>query len=326
MGAAGDPRMGSVGDPRMGPGDPRLGATDDPRPGPAEDPRPGVVADPAASRRAGAASARPVAAAAFGPNEPPGDLAGLFPARETGQPGPPTRSVIDLTRHERLVATSGEQPTQDVERSVPPGFPVELPQPSARREQLLLTAVSWLIVLFTTLLGALGGLTYSSVQSTTYTATSSVIVYPPANGSSTQNDPGAFASAYARVATESIVLQSALVDAGLSMSVDEARRHLNVSAPDGAALITIRASADNAADAAALANAAANGISSYAYEHRAETGYRISKFTPATPPTSGSQPHRAESVVIGALIGMAVGAGVVLMIHRSRRISSRPRS
>jgi capsular polysaccharide biosynthesis protein len=278
---------------------------------------------PVVDPRLGAAAARPVAAAAFGSNEPPGDLAGLFPAQETGPPGPPTRSVIDLTRHERLVATSGEQPMQDIERSVPPGFPVELPQPSARREQLLLTAVSWLIVLFTTLLGALGGLTYSSVQSTTYTATSSVIVYPPANDATAQNNPGAFASAYARVATESIVLQSALVDAGLSMSVDEARRHLDVSAPDGSALITIRATADNAGDAAALANAAAQGISSYAYEHRAETGYRISKFTVATPPTSGSQPHRAESVAIGALIGVAVGAGVVLLIRRSRRITSR---
>ena len=171
---------------------------------------------------------------------------------------------------------------------MPPGFPVELPQPSARREQLLLTAVSWLIVLFTTLLGALGGLTYSSLQTASYTATASVIVYSPSTGptTSTQNNPVAFANAYAQVATEAPVLQPALIDAGLSMSVDQARKHLVVSAPPGAALITVRASADNAADAAALANAAAKGIATYAFAHRSETGFRISTFTAATAPSS----------------------------------------
>lgn len=252
-----------------------------------------------------------------------GELAGLFPARETSRPATPTHSVIDLARHERLIAASSEQPPQEFERPVPPGFPVELPQPSARREQILLTAISWLIVLFTTLLGALGGLTWSSVQTASYRATSSVIVYPPTNGMSTPNDPAAFAKVYAQVATQAAVLQPALADAGLSMSVDQARRHLDVTAPDGAALITVRARANNAADAAALANAAANGLVNYASDRRAETGYRVSKFTPATAPTSGTRPHRAESVLIGALIGLAVGAAVVLVIRRSRRTPGR---
>jgi capsular polysaccharide biosynthesis protein len=282
---------------------------------------PGTEGHPAMSRRTGPAPARPVAAAAYGSDDPPEDLAGLFPARDAGRTPPPTHAVIDLTRHERLIAASSEQPAPEFERSVPPGFPVELPAPSARREQLLLTAVSWLIVLFTTLLGALGGLTYSSVQNVSYTATASVIVYPPNFSTSSQTNPGAFATVFAQVATEAPVLQPALIDAGLSMSPDQARRHLEVSAPDGAALITIRAHANNAADAAALANAAATGISTYAFEHRAQTGLRVSKFTAATAPTSGNRPHRAESVAIGALIGLAVGGAIVLVIRRSRRTS-----
>lgn len=273
-------------------------------------------------RRAGSAAARPSTSAAYGSDDPPGELAGLFPTRETGT-SPPTHAVIDLTRSERLIAASSEQPRQpEFERPVPPGFPVELPQPSARREQLLLTAISWLIVLFTTLLGALGGLTYSSVQNASYTATASVIVYPPSNGSPTQNDPAAFASVYAQVATEPTVLQPALVNAGLSMSPDQARRHLEVRARNGAALITIRARATNGADAAALANAAENGIVDYASQRRAVTGYRVTRFTVATVPTAGNRPHRAASVAVGALIGLALGAGVVLVIRRSRRIST----
>jgi capsular polysaccharide biosynthesis protein len=228
--------------------------------------------------------------------------------------------VIDLTRHEPPPAAAHEQPPQEFERPVPPGFPVDLPQPSLRREQLLLTAVSWLIVLFTTLLGALAGLTYSSIKTASYSATSSVIV-TPARGAPGQSNPASFASAYAQVALETPVLQPALADAGISMGVDDARNHLQVSVPAGAALITVQASAGSGADAASLANAAADGIATYGTARSADTGYDVSRFTEATAPTTSNKPDRAVSVLVGALIGLAVGGVVVLVIRRSRRTS-----
>jgi capsular polysaccharide biosynthesis protein len=268
-------------------------------------------------------ASRPVPPPAYRLDEPPGDLAGLFPSRGAGRPEPDQPAVIDLTYQERPVAASDDPPNQPPvpEHAVPPGFPVELPQPSLRREQLLLTAVSWLIVLFTTLLGALGGLTYSSVKSPTYTATSSVIV-TPGHGAPVQSDPALFANNYAQVATDTPVLQPALADAGISMSADEARQHLTVSVPSGSSLITIQATAGSGADAAALANAAANGIATYGTAQAPKTGYDVSIFTPATAPTSSSTPDRALNVFVGALIGLAVGGVVVLVIRRSRRASA----
>jgi capsular polysaccharide biosynthesis protein len=260
----------------------------------------------------------------------PGDLAGLFPEREASWPEPGERSVIDLTRQERLVVTSGEVPAEATDPAGPteppgpavlPGFPVELPHPSARREQLLLTAVSWLIVLFTTLLGALGGLTYSSIKGADYTATSSVIVSPANPSSTAQSNPAGFASAYAQVALETPVLQPALADAGISMSVDDARKQLEVRVPPDAALISIDATAGSGADAAALANAAAKGIASYGTARQAETGYRVTQFTVASAPTAPNGPDRALSVIVGALIGLAVGGGIVLVVRRTRRNS-----
>jgi capsular polysaccharide biosynthesis protein len=185
---------------------------------------------------------------------------------------------------------------------------------------MLLAAVSWLIVLFLTLLGALGGLTFASVKTATYTATSSVIV-TTAKGAPVQSNPSLFADTYARVATETSVLQSALTDAGISMAVDDARNHLQVSVPSGSALIIIRARADSGADAAALANAAANGIASYATARASRTGYDVSRFTAATAPTTANQPSRALSVLVGAVIGLAVGIVVVLLVRRIRRTS-----
>lgn len=262
-----------------------------------------------------------VSMAGPGPEEPPRDLGGLFPAPGIDRPASDEPSMIDLTQPEPPASAPGEQPAQRFDRPPPPGFPVELPQPSLRREQLLLTAVSWLIVLFTMLLGALGGLTYSSLETATYTATSSVIV-TTTKAAPAQSDPASFADAYAQVATGAQVLQPALADAGISMSVDDARRHLRVKVPAGSALITIRATAGSGADAAALANAAANGIATYGTARSAATGYDVSRFTAATAPTNASRPHRALSVLVGALIGLAVGGGVVLFVRRSRRSSA----
>jgi capsular polysaccharide biosynthesis protein len=290
-------------------------------PSAAEPPR-GVPGDPAASRRAVPPASRPTTSSGYRPDDPPGDLSGLFPSREPRRADPDEPRVIDLTYQERPGEASDPlNPRPEPEHAVPPGFPVDLPQPSLRREQLLLTAVSWLIVLFTTLLGALGGLTYSSVKTATYTATASVIV-TPAKGAQVQSDPIVFANNYAHVVTSPTVLQPALTDAGISMSADEARKHLTVTVPSGSSLITIQATAGSGADAAALANAAANGVVTYGTAQSPKTGLDLLIFTPATTPTSSSRPDRALNVFVGALIGLAVGGVVVLLIRRSRRVSA----
>ena len=180
--------------------------------------------------------------------------------------------------------------------------------------------MSWLIVLFTTLLGALGGLTYSAVKTPTYTATATVLVTAD-RGVAAQSDITVFANNYAHAVTDPTVLGPALAGAGISMSADEARKHLTVSVPAGSSLITIAATAQSGADAAALANAAASGIVTYGSTQAPKTGYDVSTYIPATAPTSSSRPDRALNVFVGALLGLAVGGAVVLVIRRSRRAS-----
>ena len=287
------------------------------------------------------------------PEEEQYDLAGLFGDVDDGDPEAQEPrweraepAEIDLTRLERIrraparsepeyresgpagsvppegarpEPASPEPPRSGSGRGVPPGFPVELPEPSARREQMLLLVVRWLIVLFATVLGALGGLTYSALQSNTYTAKAAVIVAPVAGSSSSQTAPVPFAQAYARVATDPAVLQPALTKADLSMSVDEASKNVRVSVSPDAPLISVEADSSAAGDAAALANAVADGIATYGTAHAKDTGFRVTVFTPAATPTSSATPNRLIDVLAGGVLGFAIGCLAALLARNTRR-------
>ncbi|WP_372468620.1 polysaccharide biosynthesis tyrosine autokinase [Microbacterium maritypicum] len=120
---------------------------------------------------------------------------------------------------------------------------------------------------------------------------------------------------YRSLITSSLVLDPVVEDLGLSA----APTGISASAPLNSAIITITVDNRNPGQAARIANAVADSFATVvtdtleSREQAAAFSIRIVTLEPAQVPTNPVAPNLSLSLIIGSLLGLAVGVGVALL-------------
>jgi capsular polysaccharide biosynthesis protein len=216
----------------------------------------------------------------------------LGEAAGSGEPVPPGSTLPPIARP----PLGGRSVFLPPPRPVPPRFGL-----AYRR-----LVVRWLIVLLTTVLGAMSGLIFTALSQPRYSAQSAVVisVQGPASRPAAAQD---YTTAFSRVAVTPTVLGAALAQAGISNSAQAVRRRIQLQVSPDAPVIGIVGSAQTPADAATLANALANGFANYGTAHAGDTGYQVAVLTRAVPPRQASAPRASVDLLAGTLVGFALG-------------------
>ncbi|MEU5881191.1 hypothetical protein [Spirillospora sp. NPDC047279] len=157
------------------------------------------------------------------------------------------------------------------------------------------------------LIGLLGGLGYGALRPAAYSADAHVLVTAPASEGPIATS---FAQAYGRLATlpETLALASPPLPAA---SLDNARKHLQVSTSPDAPLIRLTGSGRTPGQAARFANAAATALMQYGNVHRGDTGVRVVMMNRAAPPRLPSGPGTALTALVGAAAGTLLALLVI---------------
>lgn len=189
-----------------------------------------------------------------------------------------------------------------------------------RRHKVLVTAAA--------AVGILGGGAYAALKPPTLTST--VLVVLPqapqsAQATSTSGAPDSFMATQQVIATSNQVLWEALPHVRPAMAVDALRHQLQVGSLTSY-IISISANGKAAADAEATASAVAGSYIGYLRSPASPVGqmpaHVLQPATTATGPAPAT--YFALKAMLGALIGVVIGAIAALVIGRSdRRLRTR---
>jgi capsular polysaccharide biosynthesis protein len=185
-----------------------------------------------------------------------------------------------------------------------------------------------LLVAVMVLLAILGGVAYAVVEPPTLSSTALVALSAPAASQQQQTtttgiDP--FTATQEVVAGSYQVLAYALAHVRPAMSLDDLRRHVQVSSPS-TDIISITANGSNTADVEATANAVANSYIHYVASPQSVVGHLRAQLLESANLATG--PSRLERFVIfgllGGLGGALIGVIVALAVGRNdRRLRAR---
>ncbi|WP_432495906.1 Wzz/FepE/Etk N-terminal domain-containing protein [Kineococcus gypseus] len=208
------------------------------------------------------------------------------------------------------------------------------------REYVRLFRRGWLAVLVLTALGVGAANLLTFVLPSTYTSTASVLVSLRSDGTAGSLQQAVAttqerAPTYASLATSTLVLEDAAGVAGVD--VNELRAGTSAAVREGQAFIdvTVRAGSAQAAQSGAQAVAEALGRQAPASDAPASdapgagTPLALEVVTPAVLPDAPVSPRPRNNTFFGAVIGLALGIGLVVVAHslddRIRVASDLPR-
>jgi capsular polysaccharide biosynthesis protein len=189
-------------------------------------------------------------------------------------------------------------------------------------EYLLVLLRNWLVIVVTVLIGLLVGFGVSRVQPTTYEASADVLF---TGHSTTGGQDLAYVGSYTqgrlttyqRLAKSTSVLTLVKRDLGTAESVNSLRSRISLSTVQATSIVSVRAISATRADAKATAAAVATRLKSSVedLENGASSKSKatvdatiISKAESSADPVS---PNLSLDLLVGALVGLAVSAGVV---------------
>jgi len=177
-----------------------------------------------------------------------------------------------------------------------------------------LRAVVVLVILG--LLGAVLGAVLALTRPQRYTARAYVAVVAQKGTDSTVAQQ--FTSAYARIANDPVILTraAALLDPPTEPSVLESA--VDAGASPDAPLLEITAKDVAAQRAAAMADIVAATLVGYANRRVGQTSVRLVVFATAERPNAPSSPSQVQLALLGAFVGLLIGALVVLQGVRDR--------
>jgi capsular polysaccharide biosynthesis protein len=178
------------------------------------------------------------------------------------------------------------------------------------------------LLVLLTVIGAIAGAAYAGLKTPTYQAKAYVVVTAEAG-----EGPAAisFAQAYGRVATKGPAAERAAATLGGTRELNQVTASTSPDAP----VIEIIATHTNAARAAVVANAVAQGLVDFAATRKTETRVGMSMLATAAAPTDPSSPKPPLEMAVGAaagllLAGLAALAGVGRSAVARRRDTSDP--
>ncbi|MGM7777335.1 polysaccharide biosynthesis tyrosine autokinase [Arthrobacter sp. KNU-44] len=190
-------------------------------------------------------------------------------------------------------------------------------------EYLRILRRSWILIAAMTLLGLLAGGTATILIKPTYTSDTQLFVALQNSGSVQDLQQGntfsqARVQSYVKTVTTPIVLQPAIDSLGLSMSVDDLAKTVRASTDLNTVLINISVTNESPAQAAAVAQAIANSlVKAVDSLEKPKTGasspINLSIITPAKVPTEASAPNVRLTLILGFVIGLALGIGAAVL-------------
>ncbi|MFD9943874.1 hypothetical protein ACFWYW_29850 [Nonomuraea sp. NPDC059023] len=154
-------------------------------------------------------------------------------------------------------------------------------------------------------LGLCAGLLYTALTDRVYTAQAYVVVVADAPSSIEQTTK--FAQAFTKIATQPAIVGAALRPGLAARTVGELQRTVRVSASPDAPMISLAASAPDAAQAAGQANALAQALITYAGTRATDTGVRIANLSQALAPEEPSGPDALINLTVGGAAGLLLG-------------------
>lgn len=194
-------------------------------------------------------------------------------------------------------------------------------------DYLALFRKNWLVVLCCLIVGAAVGLTTAVMTPPQFDATSRQFVAVRTEGTAGDLSQG---TSYARTAMASwvatvptaIVLDPVIEELDLDMTAAELAEKITASSPLNSQIVTITVRDESPTEAALLANAVADSFRD-ALSTQLEASpnadaperVRVDTVTAARVPTEQATPNLRLNVLLGALLGLAVGVGFALIRH-----------
>lgn len=204
------------------------------------------------------------------------------------------------------------------------------------RDYLRILHRHWIIIVSVTVLAAAAGLGWSLLRTPVYEASTQLYVSVRASDKGVVGEL-AQGTSYARqavtsfvdVADSAVVLDRVIEELGLHTTSEKLARRLTASVPANTVIISITASDEDPARAAAIANSVGRNFSEVVVDQlekpdgAASSLVRIKTIQPALEPVAPSSPNLPLNIALGALIGLIVGiAFAVLRTLTDTRIHS----
>lgn len=182
---------------------------------------------------------------------------------------------------------------------------------------------NWVLVAGITLLGVLVSAAVSLSVPATYTSKTQLFVAIQSSGSVSELQQGntfsqARVQSYVKTAATPVVLQPAIDSLGLPTTPAELAAKITASSDLDTVLINISAADASPVQSAAIAQAVANSLIDAVdrLERPSQGGtspVRLSIITPATAPTAPSAPNTKFNLMLGLLLGTALGLGAAIL-------------
>jgi succinoglycan biosynthesis transport protein ExoP len=190
------------------------------------------------------------------------------------------------------------------------------------RSLLRLVRHHWAIVVACVLLGVLAGWALVVTTPREYTASADVFVTVTGGASTgelaqSQNFSQLQARNFSAIATRQVVLEPVIESLDLDVTVSQLRRQVSTSVPLNTSVITISATDESPARAAAIANSVATYLAevvpSLTPRVDGQSPVRVQVIESARPPTVASSPNTALLLLTGLLGGLVAATVIVVL-------------
>lgn len=174
----------------------------------------------------------------------------------------------------------------------------------------------WTLIVSAWIAGVAGYIVASGLPPT-YESQAKVLVGPINTDSDTLRASSALVQTYAQVVTTDSVLQSALKENGLSMSLDDFRTATRATANDVTRILTIRVQAGDPNNAAKLANSLATELEQLTSQgvSRPEGLIQVVEFAQPSPANEPVAPQVSLITILAALAGIVMAIVIVLIVE-----------
>ncbi|MGP3535778.1 polysaccharide biosynthesis tyrosine autokinase [Microbacterium sp. RD1] len=182
---------------------------------------------------------------------------------------------------------------------------------------------NWLVIVATTLIGIAVAAGYSLTRTPMFEASSRVFVSTQAGGTVAElQQGGSFAlqrvGTYVQLAETPIVLNPVIAELDLDGTADSLAAQITASSPLNSFLIDISVQDADPVQAADLANAVAASLTAAVEQIEMRTDQQqspvqLTRVKDALAPTNPVSPNVPLNLVLGALVGLALGIGIAVL-------------
>jgi len=194
------------------------------------------------------------------------------------------------------------------------------------RDYVRILHKNWILLLILLVLGLAGGAGYALMQAPKYNASTQLYVSVRTEGAATGDlvQGTTFArqmvTSYVDFVDTALVLDPVIDELGLDMTVAQLAGRVTATTPLNTVLIDISVTDGDPKQAAELANAIAESFGNVVQgtleqpaSEEASSPVTITITEPAVAPTAASSPNVRSLILLGGLLGLALGVGVAML-------------